>query len=172
MDQTLGPGRAFAKQMVLNLPVLLGRSPAGADIEAGKAEELQEDGKAFEGFSPRPLREGGEGNEEAWTPANVLHPSGSGDGHEKRVLALGAVLALCQGVSAPAIARFTADSIATMTVFDTANRDLLEAMTPSLVKIGVLALWFRFMMDALFQHVGGFRASMKAFARDVIAAGL
>ncbi|CAE7376068.1 Multidrug resistance protein 1A [Symbiodinium microadriaticum] len=55
------------------------------------------------------------------------------------VLTTGMILALAQGISAPAIALFTGRSIATMTVYNT-EASLVDAMSPSLIQIGVLAI--------------------------------
>ena len=58
---------------------------------------------------------------------------------EKIVLGIGVVCALAQGVSTPAIAMFTADSITTMTVDDADKEHMLNLMAPTLIKIAVLA---------------------------------
>jgi len=104
------------------LPVLLGRKPAEADVEAGKVEV---DAKALTAKEKR--------DENASLLTNLKCC-------EKVVLGFGVFMALAQGVSTPAIAMFTADSITTLTgVKDGDEAHMLDDMVPTLIKIGVLA---------------------------------
>jgi len=102
------------------LPVLLGRKPE-ADVEMGKVGA--EDAKAVTVKARQ---------ESASLLTNLKCC-------EKIVLGFGVLFALAQGVSTPAIAMFTADSIQTLTIAGTDTEHMLDSMAPTLIKIGVLA---------------------------------
>ena len=103
------------------LPVLLGRKPE-ADVEMGKVGA--EDAKALTVKARQ---------ESASLTTNLKYC-------EKIVLGVGVLFALAAGVSTPAIAMFTADSIQTLTIAGTDKEHMLDSMAPTLVKIGVLAV--------------------------------
>ena len=104
------------------LPVLLGREHAPGDAEMGKVEPDVAQGE--QGVSS----DGG-------VAALTTHMKCC----EKTALYIGVFCALAQGVSTPAIALFTADSINTLTGNDIDPEHMMEEMIPVLIKIGVLA---------------------------------
>ncbi|OLP86924.1 Multidrug resistance protein 1 [Symbiodinium microadriaticum] len=110
-----------------DLPVLLGRY--AGDVEKGKTE-----------WEEPSSREAADSRRE-FLPARVSsHASQSTECSERLVLLLGAAFALAQGVTAPAIALFTGESIATLTAANTTKEQLLVAMAPALLHVGVLAV--------------------------------
>ena len=110
-----------------DLPVLLGRN--AGDLEKGKME-WEEPSSTEAADSQR-----------EFLPARASsHASESSERNERVVLLLGATFALAQGVTAPAIALFTGESIATLTAANTTKEHLLAAMAPALLHVGVLAV--------------------------------
>ena len=103
------------------LPVLLGQGRAEQEgkVEAGKEEEDD-----IEACRNPAVHHIGKAIEDA---------SGSSQKCcEKVVLTIGVILAVAQGLSAPAIALFMGESITTLAVADHAKE--IEAMTPEFIK--------------------------------------
>ena len=112
------------------LPVLLGRDHHQGihhDVEVGKVKTQTEQDEVVEQAQEKPTSND--------ISAITTHLKCC----EKVVLYLGAFFALAQGVSSPAIAKFSAEAITTLTGYDGPTDHILDDMTPVLVKIAILA---------------------------------
>eukprot|EP00437_Effrenium_voratum_P006528 CAMPEP_0181433018 /NCGR_PEP_ID=MMETSP1110-20121109/19072_1 /TAXON_ID=174948 /ORGANISM="Symbiodinium sp., Strain CCMP421" /LENGTH=1292 /DNA_ID=CAMNT_0023556451 /DNA_START=66 /DNA_END=3944 /DNA_ORIENTATION=+ len=130
---------AVMETPVKGLPVLLGReqSPKIAhDVEMGRKAHFAEVNEMIEigEKGQKPQKPTSSGSDDIAAVTAHLKCC------EKIVLGFGAVCALAQGVSTPAIAMFTADSITTLTAVDADEEHMLGQMAPTLYKIMGLAV--------------------------------